>query len=118
MIHFQTNMNLDSGEPMDSLTPACIEWCRSVGSSAKTLQDILMGPDANVMRAIQEGIDRANKLAPSNAQRIQKWTILPRDFSVPGGELGKHSLFDNWLYSSLTKVLIWCLLNLRECLLL
>ena len=85
-------MNLDSGEPLDSLTPACIEWCRSIGSSAKTIQDILVGPDANIMRAIQEGIDRANKLAPSNAQRIQKWTILPRDFSVPGGELGKYTL--------------------------
>lgn len=88
LLTLKTNMNLDTGEPMDSLTPACIDWCRSVGSSAKTLQDILVGPDANVMRAIQEGIDRANKLAPSNAQRIQKWTILPRDFSVPGGELG------------------------------
>ncbi|XP_063869884.1 long-chain-fatty-acid--CoA ligase ACSBG2-like isoform X4 [Scylla paramamosain] len=88
LLTIKTNMNLDTGEPMDSLTPACIDWCRSVGSSAKTLQDILVGPDANVMRAIQEGIDRANKLAPSNAQKIQKWTILPRDFSVPGGELG------------------------------
>lgn len=88
LLTIKTNMNLDTGEPQDSLTPACIDWCRSVGSQAKTLQDILSGPDANVMRAIQEGIDRANKLAPSNAQRIQKWTILPRDFSVPGGELG------------------------------
>lgn len=82
-------MNLDSGEPQDTLSPACIDWCRSVGSSANTIQDILAGPDANVMRAIQEAIDRANKLAPSNAQRIQKWTGLPKDFSLPGGELGK-----------------------------
>lgn len=84
-------MNLDSGEPLDTLAPGCIEWCRSVGSSAKTIQDVLAGPDANIMRAIQEGIDRANKVAPSNAQRIQKWTVLPRDFSVPGGELGKYT---------------------------
>lgn len=81
-------MNLDTGDPLDTLSPACIEWCRSVGSSANTIQDILAGPDANVMRAIQEAIDRANKLAPSNAQRIQKWTVLPKDFSLPGGELG------------------------------
>ncbi|XP_071539026.1 long-chain-fatty-acid--CoA ligase ACSBG2-like isoform X5 [Panulirus ornatus] len=88
LLTLKTNMNLDTGEPYDTLTPACIDWCRSVGSSAKTVQDVLAGPDVNIMRAIQDGIDRANKVAPSNAQRIQKWTILPRDFSMPGGELG------------------------------
>ena len=37
---------------------------------------------------MQAGIDRVNKEAVSNAQRVQKWMILPRDFSLPGGELG------------------------------
>ena len=40
------------------------------------------------MEAIQEGIDRYNKKANSSAQKIQKWTILPTDFSIPGGEIG------------------------------
>ena len=36
---------------------------------------------------IDEGIAKYNKMAVSNAQRIQKWRILDTDFSVPGGEL-------------------------------
>ena len=61
---------------------------RSVGSNANTVQDILNGPDHRVMKAIQNGIDAANRKAVSNAQKIQKWMILPRDFSLPGGEMG------------------------------
>ena len=40
------------------------------------------------MGAIQAGIDRSNKMAVSNAARVQRWTILPSDVSMPGGELG------------------------------
>ena len=52
------------------------------------MEDVLKGPDTKVMEAIQAGIDRVNKQVTSNAQRIQKWTILPSDFSIPGGEIG------------------------------
>uniref|UniRef100_A0A2P2HVM7 long-chain-fatty-acid--CoA ligase n=1 Tax=Hirondellea gigas TaxID=1518452 RepID=A0A2P2HVM7_9CRUS len=88
LLTLKTNMNLDTGEALDSLSPACIEWCQSIGSSAKTIYDVLSGPDAKIMRGIQDGIDRTNKNAASNAQKIQKWTILPRDFTVLSDELG------------------------------
>jgi hypothetical protein len=39
--------------------------------------------------AFEAGVSRANKLAVSQAQVIKKWVVLPKDFSIPGGELGK-----------------------------
>ena len=36
----------------------------------------------------QAGVERANSRAVSNVANIKKWTVLPREFSVDGGELG------------------------------
>lgn len=84
-------MNPESGDPEDELTPDAIEFCRKVGSNATRVSEIAGGKDRAVHTAIQEGINAVNKVATSNAQRIQKWTILDRDFSIGGGELGEWS---------------------------
>ena len=59
--------------------------CRAVTSGHLKLQ---------VFEAIQQGIDSVNKTAASKAQCIQKWSILSRDFSVFGGELGQSVLVE------------------------
>ena len=38
--------------------------------------------------ALTYAIDVINEAAVSNVAKIQKWTILPRDLSIAGGELG------------------------------
>lgn len=89
LVTLKTQMNLDSGEPKDELAAETAAWVKGLGVDYTKLSQIMAaGPCPKVLQAIQEGIDRANKKAISNAQKIQKFALLPVDFSVPGGELG------------------------------
>ena len=84
-------VEMDNDSPTNKLAPTTLEWIESLGknlSKISTVDDILQRPDPAIMGAIQAGIDKANKKAVSNAARVQKWTILPTDVSIPGGELG------------------------------
>ncbi|XP_063685057.1 long-chain-fatty-acid--CoA ligase ACSBG2-like isoform X2 [Bolinopsis microptera] len=76
----------DAHEPLDELDWISLDQCRKLGSCAKTVSEALMDPLVlnNIKRAVQE----ANKQAVSNASKIQKFRILPEDFSIGGGELG------------------------------
>ncbi|XP_066996570.2 very long-chain-fatty-acid--CoA ligase bubblegum isoform X2 [Anabrus simplex] len=88
LLTLKTEMNTETGEPLDELSPMVKAWCNSVGSSAEKVSDIINGPDVKVMTAIQNGIDRLNTKAISNAQKVQKFALLPKDFSITTGELG------------------------------
>lgn len=79
-------------EPTDNLSSDTMEYFQQCGVHATKVSDVTGGKDQMVNRAIQEGIDRVNAKATSNAQRIQKWAILGKDFSVSGGELGEYHL--------------------------
>ncbi|MFT7796920.1 long-chain-fatty-acid-CoA ligase ACSBG2-like [Arapaima gigas] len=78
----------DSGDPTDLLAPETVAFCQQHGVMATRISDITSKKEPAVYEAIQEGIARVNAKATSNAQKIQKWTILQRDFSIGGGELG------------------------------
>lgn len=56
---------------------------------ASKVSEIINNKEPAIYKAIQEGIDRVNGKAISNAQKVQKWTLLSKDFSISGGELGK-----------------------------
>lgn len=89
LISLKTDMNGD-GSPSDNLAPVTLQWLSGISVRGyKKLSELLAaGPDAKVLQALQEAIDRANKKAISNAQKVQKFTIIPQDFSIPTGELG------------------------------
>ncbi|KAG2470378.1 ACBG1 ligase, partial [Polypterus senegalus] len=77
--------DMDTMEPTDDLNLEALEFCHQVGSQATKVSEIIGDKDSKVHEAIQAGIDRVNLKATSNAQRIQKWIILERDFSIAGG---------------------------------
>ena len=88
-LSFKVVVDRDNNDmPTNALTPEAVEWCRSIGSNATKVTDILNGPDAAVLNGIQAGIDKANKASVSRASVVQKWTVLPLDISLPTGELG------------------------------
>uniref|UniRef100_A0A8C6EWS8 long-chain-fatty-acid--CoA ligase n=1 Tax=Marmota marmota marmota TaxID=9994 RepID=A0A8C6EWS8_MARMA len=74
--------------PLNKLSLEAINFCRSLGSQADTVTEIVRQQDPLIYEAIQQGIDAVNLEATSEAQRIHKWVILEKDFSIQGGELG------------------------------
>ncbi|XP_036616384.1 long-chain-fatty-acid--CoA ligase ACSBG2 isoform X2 [Trichosurus vulpecula] len=88
LLTLKSQVNPDTGEPKDELSPEALDFCRKLGSKSKKVSDIVDGRDRLVYEAIEKGIEEVNREAISNAQKIQKWLILHKDFSIVGGELG------------------------------
>jgi long-chain-fatty-acid--CoA ligase ACSBG len=88
MCFHQSDTDPDTGTPRDQLADDTLAWCRSLGSSCTTVSELVQKRESSITKAVQASIDQANKKAVSRAANIQKWSILPRDFSIPGGELG------------------------------
>ena len=89
-LSFKVELDMENDNmPTDNLATSAVAWCKSVGSTATTVSQIICEPpDHNILDAIQRGIDKANQKAISRAARVQKWTILPQDLSQPTGGIG------------------------------
>ncbi|KMQ85684.1 long-chain-fatty-acid-- ligase acsbg2 [Lasius niger] len=88
LVTLKSNMNSETGEPLDTLNSDVLKWTKSIGSNAKTVTDVINSRDPLIYEEIDKAIKRANAQAVSNAQKVQKFEILPHDFSIPTGELG------------------------------
>ena len=88
LVTLRTEMD-NEGSPKDELAPETLKWLEEMELKYTKLSEVLAaGPEPLVVQAIQEAIDRSNKSSVSNAQKVQKFAILPHDFSIPTGELG------------------------------
>ncbi len=85
---FQSEVDLDTGEPLDTLSPVCIQHLEDMGSMCTTVSEVIATKNKVIFEAINEGLETANQNVTSRAQTVKKWRLLEKDFSIPGGELG------------------------------
>ncbi|NXK38829.1 ACBG2 ligase, partial [Piprites chloris] len=88
LLTLKCKVDAETGEPGDELTPEALEYCQKLGSKATKVSEIISSKDKAIYAAIQKGITAVNEGATSNAQKVQKWVLLEKDFSLFGGELG------------------------------
>ncbi|XP_078533297.1 long-chain-fatty-acid--CoA ligase ACSBG2-like [Lissotriton helveticus] len=86
LVTLKSSTDPNTLEPKDDLTPDAIQFLQQLGSSATRVSEVVRSKDPAIYKAIQEGFNRVNQKAVSNAQRVQKWVILEKDFSVDDGE--------------------------------
>jgi len=94
LITLKVKPDPDTLAPTSQLEDLAKDWIFGVtGVKLDTVPeviDLLQSDDDagfKLARAIDEGISKANKMAISRAATVQKWSIVPREFSVATGEL-------------------------------
>ncbi len=85
LLCMQVEVSSVTGLPSNKLTGKALEISNEIGSSATTTEE---AKDCDKWKKyFDDGLSAANTMATSRAQRVGKWTLLPTDFSDPGGEL-------------------------------
>ena len=75
----------ENGVPTDELSKDSLYVGNEIGSKVKTLTAAATCPKWKAY--LDKGMKEANSKTTSNAQIIQKWTMLPKDFSEKEGDL-------------------------------
>eukprot|EP00118_Oscarella_pearsei_P017797 m.178902 g.178902 ORF g.178902 m.178902 type:complete len:705 (+) comp39196_c0_seq8:124-2238(+) len=89
LITLKVVIDPDTGFATDELQATALHAFNQLGCSAAKCSEIIESKNEAVFKAIQKAIEHYNDHnAISRAQKIQKWTLLPGDFTVPGEELG------------------------------
>ena len=85
LVSLKTEVDSESGAPTDELSKDSLFFGNQIGSKALTLTEAAKCPKWKAY--IDKGMKEANSKTTSNAQIIQKWTMLPVDFSEKEGDL-------------------------------
>ena len=70
--YVQCEIDTETGEPTDTLAPLAKTMIDSLGSQCTTVSGVIESKDKAVFTAVTEGLERANKHAVANAQKVSK----------------------------------------------
>jgi long-chain-fatty-acid--CoA ligase ACSBG len=85
LVSLKCEVNPETGEPTDKLAADSLFVGGQIGSTATTMSEAAADPKWK--KYIDDGVKVANSKTTSNAQIVQKWRMLPVDFSEKAGEL-------------------------------
>jgi long-chain-fatty-acid--CoA ligase ACSBG len=85
VVTLKTEVDKDTGAPNDQLAKDALFVAAKIGSSATTVTAAIKCPEWK--KYIDAGMKAANARTTSQAQIVQKWALLPRDFSEKMGDL-------------------------------
>ena len=88
--YFRVEIDAKTAQPTYKLDKTVVDWCEALGvPGLSTVNDFLTHAQREVLyEGMQRGIDAANEIALSNPSKVQKFAVLPAEFSNGGGELG------------------------------
>jgi long-chain-fatty-acid--CoA ligase ACSBG len=85
LVSLKCEVNPETGAPTDRLAADALFVGQQIGSEVVTMEEAAKCPKWK--EYIDKGIKEANKKTTSNAQIVQKWVMLPVDFSEKAGDL-------------------------------
>ena len=85
LLTLKTEVDKDTGAPLDRLAPDALFISKQIGSSVTTVSQAAADPLWK--KYLNDGMKTANGKTTSNAQVVQKWRLLQADFTVHTGEL-------------------------------
>ena len=85
LISLKTEADKETGVPTNVLANVTLHEGSKIGSSAKTVEEAAADPAW--IKYFNDGMKVANGRTTSSAQIVQKWKLLPVDFSEKAGEL-------------------------------
>jgi long-chain-fatty-acid--CoA ligase ACSBG len=85
VIALKVEIDVTTGVASNKLTGSSLDHSESIGSSARTAPEAGACPKWKAI--LDAGMKKVNERSTSRAQVVQKWCIIPSDFTEAGGEL-------------------------------